>query len=48
MKPSVVRRPKSREDVDEVAAFLADENPAVGFGFLEAVEHTFAHLASMP
>lgn len=48
MSLRVVRRPRARRDIVEIAVFIAADSGEASDRFLEAVEATFQALARMP
>lgn len=45
---SVVRSPKAKSDLRQILAYLADENGAAAFAWLEEIETLFRLLATQP
>lgn len=48
MTSALVLRPRARTDLDESAAYLAEDHPQAALRFLAAVEHTLHQLVSAP
>jgi plasmid stabilization system protein ParE len=46
--PRIIRKPKARRDIVDIASFIALDSPLAAERFLEAVEVTFYALARVP
>jgi len=44
----IIKRAAAGQDLDEQAAFMGQDSPHAGIRFLEAADHAFELLASMP
>ena len=48
MNPRIVRRPKAKRDVVEIALYLSERSLEASDRFVDAVERAFRSLAGMP
>lgn len=48
MSRRIIRRPEARRDAIAIGLFIAQDNPAAGRRFMDAVEEAYQKLAGMP
>src|SRR5437870_906365 len=48
MNFQIIKRPKAKKDLDDLAFYIAQDSPKAGFRFLTAAEKAFEKLARMP
>ncbi len=48
MSRVIRKRPRAQKDLDDLAYYIAQDNPSAGFRFYEAAEKAFRQLLDMP
>lgn len=47
-KPEVILRPKAREDIAEIGAYIGLDNPEAGAAFRQTLQNFYEMLADLP